>query len=37
MTAKKFVTLGGKKEYFEAYKAMVLGAMKLVKPKKSQK
>jgi hypothetical protein len=34
MTEKQFINIGGKKEYFKAYRQMVLGAMKLVKPKK---
>ena len=35
MTLEEFKIIGGKPEYFKAYKQMVLGAMKLVKPKKS--
>jgi hypothetical protein len=34
LTRKKFVALGGKAEYYIAYREMVLGAMKLVKSKK---
>ena len=33
MSVKKFVEIGGKKEYFKAYKVMVLGAMEIVKEK----
>ena len=33
MTSDDFVKIGGKPEYFMPYKQMVLGAMKLVKPK----
>jgi hypothetical protein len=34
MTVDEFVKIGGKREYFKAYRQMVLGAMKLVKPNK---
>lgn len=35
MTKQDFVELGGKEEHFVAYKKMVLGAMRLVKSRKS--
>jgi carbonic anhydrase/acetyltransferase-like protein (isoleucine patch superfamily) len=34
MTCQEFVEMGGKKEYFKAYKEMVLGAMKIVRKRK---
>ena len=37
MTVEEFVSIGGKSEYFKAYRQMVLGAMKLVKPKRTEK
>ncbi len=33
MTVEEFKSIGGKPEYFKAYRQMVLGAMKIVKPK----
>jgi carbonic anhydrase/acetyltransferase-like protein (isoleucine patch superfamily) len=34
MTCKEFVEMGGRKEYFRAYKEMVLGSMKIVRKRK---